>query len=113
MQVSGVTAVQSARQDAPPLFRSNQLQLKQRLDLGHLGQLGVLALSPVEEVKRFAAVSAQKTVLVRRFKPRRATRTTAQSYEPGSSGDLGRRVQPLVAKEEKRGFATVQQQQEW
>ena len=113
MQVSGVTAVQSARQDAPPLFRSNQL--KQRLDLGHLGQLGVLALSPVEEVKRFAAVCAQKaaTVLVRRFKPRRATRTTAQSYEPGSSGDLGRRVQPPVAKEEKRGFATVQQQQEW
>ena len=109
MQVSGVTAVQSARKDAPPLFRSNQL----RLDLGHLGQLGVLALSPVEEVKRFAAVCAQKTVLVRRFKPRRATRTTAQSYEPGSSGDLGRRVQPLVAKEEKRGFATVQQQQEW
>ena len=113
MQVSGVTAVQSARQDAPPLFRSNQL--KQRLDLGHLGQLGVLALSPVEEVKRFAAACAQKaaTVLVRRFKPRRATRTTAQSYEPGSSGDLGRRVQPLVAKEEKRGFATVQRQQEW
>ena len=111
MQVSGVTAVQSARQDAPPLFRSNQL--KQRLDLGHLGQLGVLALSPVEEVKRFAAVCAQKTVLVRRFKPRRATRTTAQSYEPGSSGDLGRRVQPPVAKEEKRGFATVQRQQEW
>ena len=109
MQVSGVTAVQSARQDAHPLFRSNQL----RLDLGHLGQLGVLALSPVEEVKRFAAVCAQKTVLVRRFKPRRATRTTAQSYEPGSSGDLGRRVQPPVAKEEKRGFATVQQQQEW
>ena len=107
MQVSGVTAVQSARQDAPPLFRSNQL------DLGHLGQLGVLALSPVEEVKRFAAVCAQKTVLVRRFKPRRATRTTAQSYEPGSSGDLGRRVQPPVAKEEKRGFATVQRQQEW
>ena len=109
MQVSGVTAVQSARQDAPPLFRSNQL----RLDLGHLGQLGVLALSPVEEVKRFAAVCAQKTVLVRRFKPRRATRTTAQSYEPGSSGDLGRHVQPPVAKEEKRGFVTVQQQQEW
>ena len=107
MQVSGVTAVQSARQDTPPLFRSNQL------DLGHLGQLGVLALSPVEEVKRFAAVCAQKTVLVRRFKPRRATRTTAQSYEPGSSGDLGRHVQQPVAKGEKRGFAFVQRQQEW